>query len=53
MAWQPLHPKCYYFKLKFVFLGHDSYQGTIKPIQRALAFANKFPDEIKDRKQLQ
>jgi len=31
----------------------DIYQGTIKPIQRALIFADKFPDEIKDRKKLQ
>jgi len=41
------------FQTKILFLGHDIYQGTIKPIQRSLAFANKFPDEMKDRKQLQ
>lgn len=40
------------FQTKTRFLGHDIYQGTIKPIQRSLAFANKFPDEIKDKKQL-
>ena len=37
---------------KIRFLGHNIYQGTIKPIQRVLIFAEKFPDEIKDRKQL-
>jgi len=41
------------FRTKIQFLRHDIYQGTIKPIQRSLAFAEKFPDEIKDRKQLQ
>jgi len=41
------------FQTKIRFLGHDIYQGTIKPIQRSLAFADKFLDEIKDRKQLQ
>ena len=41
------------FQTKILFLGHDIYQCTIKPIQRSLAFANKFPDEMKDRKQLQ
>ena len=35
------------------FLGHDIIQGTIKPINRSLQFTNKFPDEIKDKKQLQ
>jgi len=37
------------FQTKIRFLGHNIYQGTIKPIQRALAFADKFPNEIKDR----
>jgi len=41
------------FQTKIRFLGHHIYQGTIKPIQRALIFAEKFPDEIKDRRQLQ
>jgi len=41
------------FQTKIRFLGHNIYQGTIKPIQRALAFADKFPDKIKDLKQLQ
>jgi len=41
------------FQTKIWFLGHDIYQGTIKPIQRSLALADKFPDEIKDKKLLQ
>jgi len=41
------------YQTKIRFLGHDIFQGTIKPIQRSLAFADKFPDEIKYRKQLQ
>jgi len=41
------------FQTKNRFLGHEIYQGTIKPIERSLAFVDKFPDEIKDRKQLQ
>jgi len=41
------------FQTKIRFLHHDIYKGTIKPLQRSLAFADKFPDEIKDRRQLQ
>ena len=41
------------FQTKIRFLGHGIYQGTIKPIMRSLAFADKFADEIKDKKQLQ
>ena len=41
------------FQTKIHFLGHDIFQGSIRPIQRSLAFADKFPDEIKDKKQLQ
>jgi len=41
------------FQTKIRFLVHNIYQGTIKPIQRELIFADKFLDEIKDRKQLQ
>ena len=41
------------FQTNIRFLGFDIYQGQIKPIQRAIDFANKFPDEIKDRTQLQ
>ncbi|KAL6314881.1 hypothetical protein AAG906_029098 [Vitis piasezkii] len=36
-----------------LFLGHHIHQGSITPIQRSLEFADKFPDEIKDKKQLQ
>jgi len=41
------------FQTKIRFLGYDIYQGTIKPIMRSLAFADKFPGETKDKKQLQ
>ena len=41
------------FQTKIRFLGHHIHQGTITLIQRSIEFANKFPDEIKDKKQLQ
>jgi len=41
------------FQTKIRFLGHDIHQGTIKPIMRSLAFADKFPNEIKEKRQLQ
>ena len=41
------------FQTKIRFLGHHIYQVTITPIQRSIEFANKFPDEIKNKKQLQ
>ena len=41
------------FQVKIRFLGHYIYQGTITLIQRSIQFANKFPNEIKDKKQLQ
>ena len=41
------------FQTKVRFVGHDIYQGTIKPIQRSLVFDEKFPDEIRDKNQLQ
>ena len=41
------------FQTKIRFLGHEFFQGKTKPIQRSIEFANKFPDEIKDKKQLQ
>ena len=41
------------FQTKIRFLGYDIFQGTIKPIQIALIFAEKFPDKIRNRKQLQ
>ena len=41
------------FHTQIRFLGFEIYKGNIKPIQRAIAFANKFPNEIKDKNQLQ
>ena len=41
------------FQTNIRFLEFEIYQGQIKPIQRAIDFANKFPDEIKDKTQLQ
>jgi hypothetical protein len=46
-------PKIKLFQTKIRFLGHDIYQGTLRPIQRSLDFTNKFPDEILDKTQLQ
>ena len=46
-------PKMKLFQTKVRFLGHDIYRGTIKPIARTIEFAEKFPDEIKDKNQLQ
>ena len=37
------------FQTNIRFLGFDIYKGKIKPIQRAIEFANKFPYEIKDK----
>ena len=41
------------FQTNIRFLGFDIYQGQIKPIHGAIEFANKFPDEIKDKTHLQ
>ena len=41
------------FQDKIRFLGHNIYKGTLSPIDRAIQFADKFPDEIKDTNQLQ
>ena len=41
------------FQTLIRFLGFDIYHGKIKPIQRAIEVANKFPDEIKDKNELQ
>ena len=41
------------FQTKIRFLRFEIYQGKIKPIQRAIEFANNFPDELKDKNQLQ
>ena len=41
------------FQDKIRFLGHNIYKGTLSPIDRAIQFADKFLDEIKDKNQLQ
>ena len=38
------------FQTKIRFLHHEIYQGKTKPIQRSIEFADKFPNEIKDKK---
>ncbi|KAK0598206.1 hypothetical protein LWI29_032525 [Acer saccharum] len=46
-------PKIVLYQTKIRFLGHNIKRGTILPIQRSLEFADKFPDVIKDKTQLQ
>ena len=41
------------FQTNIRFLGFDIYQGKIKPIQKTIEFASKFPNEMKDKNQLQ
>ena len=41
------------FQTKVRFLGHNIEKGTIIPIDRAIAFADKFPDGLRDKTQLQ
>ena len=41
------------FQTKIRFLGHEIYEGKTKPVQRLIEFVDKFPNEIKDKKQLQ
>ena len=41
------------FQTKIRFLHHEIYQGKTKPIQRSIEFVDRFPNEIKDKKQLQ
>ena len=41
------------FQTSIRFLGHDLYQGSYKPICRAIEFSSKFPNEITDKTQLQ
>ena len=38
------------FQINIIFLGHHIHQGTITPIQRSIEFADKFSNEIKDKK---
>ena len=40
------------FQDKIRFLGHNIYQGKITLIDRAIQFADKFSDEIKNKNQL-
>ena len=41
------------FQTGIRFLGHNIKNGSIIPIDRAIIFGEKFPDEIKDKNQLQ
>jgi hypothetical protein len=41
------------FQTKIRFLGHNIHLGTINPIHRAIEFADKFPNQIIDKTQLQ
>ena len=41
------------FQTKFRFLGYDISKGKIRPIGKAIHFADKFPDVIIDKTQLQ
>ena len=41
------------FQTKVHFLGYDISEGQIRPIDRAIQFADKFPDVITDKTQLQ
>ncbi|XP_016178025.1 uncharacterized protein LOC107620369 [Arachis ipaensis] len=41
------------FQTKICFLSHMISQGTITPIKRSILFAEKFPDYILDKPQLQ
>ena len=46
-------PKIKLFQTSVRFLGFDIHHGVIKPIDRAIQFADKFPDQILDKTQLQ
>nr|KYP70658.1 polyprotein [Cajanus cajan] len=41
------------FQTKIKFLGHIIFQGTIRPICRVIEFADKFPNQILEKMQLQ
>jgi hypothetical protein len=41
------------FQTKIRFLGFDISEGKIRPIDRAIQFADKFPDVITEKTQLQ
>ena len=46
-------PKVKLFQITVIFLGHNINQGKIIPIDRSIEFSSKFPDEIRDKIQLQ
>ena len=46
-------PKIKLFQTHVRFLGFDIHHSLIKPIDRAIQFADKFPDQIIDKTQLQ
>ena len=46
-------PKIKLFQTKIWFLCYNIYQAKISPIDRVIKFADKFPDEILDKTQLQ
>jgi hypothetical protein len=46
-------PKIKLFQTKIRFLGYNIYQDKINAIDRVIKFADKFPDEILDKSQLQ
>ncbi|XP_028104274.1 uncharacterized protein LOC114303333 [Camellia sinensis] len=46
-------PKMQLFQTTVRYLGHNISNGSIIPINRSIKFASKFPDEIKDKTQLQ
>lgn len=46
-------PKMALCQTKVRFLGHNIHNGTTIPIDRSIEFASKFPNEIKDKTQLQ
>ena len=46
-------PKIKIFQTHVQFLGFDIHHGLIKPIDRAIQFENKFPNQILDKTQLQ
>ena len=41
------------FQTKVHFLGYDIVEGQIRPLDRAIQFADKFPNVITDKTQLQ
>ncbi len=41
------------FQTKIRFLGHEIFENNISPISRILEYTLKFPNEIKDKNQLQ